>query len=41
VARAMIDLNTWEALRDQGLEPAESIAAVADMLATRLTNRQG
>jgi AcrR family transcriptional regulator len=41
VARALIDLNTWEALRDQGLEPAESIAAVADMLASRMTTRKG
>jgi AcrR family transcriptional regulator len=40
LTRAMIDLNTWEALRDQGLEPAESVAAVADMLARRLTTRQ-
>jgi AcrR family transcriptional regulator len=41
VARAMVDLNTWEALRDQGIEPAESVAAVTDMLVTRLTARQG
>jgi AcrR family transcriptional regulator len=41
VARALVDLNTWEALRDQGLEPDESIAAVADILASRLTTRQG
>ena len=41
VARALIDLNTWEALRDQGLEPAESVAAISDMLAMRLTARQG
>jgi AcrR family transcriptional regulator len=40
VARAMVDLNTWEALRDQGLGPAESVAAIADMLANRLTPRQ-
>jgi AcrR family transcriptional regulator len=37
VARAVVDLNTWEALRDQGLEPAESVAAISDMLARRLT----
>ena len=36
VARAMVDLNTWEALRDQGLAPAEAVAAISDMLATRL-----
>jgi AcrR family transcriptional regulator len=41
VARAMIDLNTWDALRDQGLGPAESVAAIGDMLARRLTARQG
>ena len=41
VARAMVDLNTWEALRDQGLGPAESVAAISDMLARRLRARQG
>lgn len=41
VARALVDLNTWEALRDQGLGPAESVAAISDMLARRLTARQG
>jgi AcrR family transcriptional regulator len=40
VARAMVDLNTWEALRDQGLGPAESVAAVSDMIAGRLTTRR-
>jgi AcrR family transcriptional regulator len=40
VARAVVDLNTWEALRDQGLGPAESVAAISDMLAKRLTARQ-
>jgi AcrR family transcriptional regulator len=40
VARAMVDLNTWEALRDQGLGPAESVAAISDMLARRLRARQ-
>jgi AcrR family transcriptional regulator len=40
VARAVVDLNTWEALRDQGLEPAESAAAISDMLARQLTARQ-
>jgi hypothetical protein len=33
VARALVDLNTWEALRDQGLGAAESVAAISDMLA--------
>ena len=41
LARAMVDLNTWEALRDHGLGPAESVAAISDMLARRLTARQG
>ncbi len=41
VTRAMVDLNTWEALRDQGLGPAESVAAIGDMLAGRLTAREG
>ena len=39
VARALVDLNTWEALRDQGLGAAESVAAISDMLANRLTAR--
>ena len=41
LARALVDLNTWEALRDQGLGPAESVAEISDMLARRLTTRQG
>ena len=41
VTRAMVDLNTWEALRAQGLGPAESVAEIGDMLASRLTARQG
>ena len=41
VARALIDLNTWEALRDQGLGPAESVAAIGEMLARRLSGRPG
>jgi AcrR family transcriptional regulator len=41
LARALVDLNTWEALRDQGLGPTEAVAAISDMLATRLTTRQG
>jgi AcrR family transcriptional regulator len=39
-ARALIDLITWEALRDKGLGPAESAAAISGMLASRLTVRQ-
>jgi AcrR family transcriptional regulator len=38
LARAMIDLNTWEALRDQGLGPAESVAAISDMLARQVAS---
>ncbi len=41
VARALLDLDTWDALRDQGLTPAESAAAISDMLTTRLTARPG
>ena len=37
VARAMIDLGTWQALREQGLEPAEAVDAVSGMLAARAT----
>jgi AcrR family transcriptional regulator len=40
LARAVVDLNTWEALHDQGLGPAESVTAISDMLARRLTARQ-
>ena len=40
LARALIDLNTWEALRDEGLGPAESVTAMSDVLARRLTARQ-
>jgi AcrR family transcriptional regulator len=32
VVRAMVDLNTWQALRDQGLSTAEAAEAVAAML---------
>ena len=41
VARALVDLNTWEALRDQGLGPAECVAAISDLLARSLTPQQG
>ena len=41
LARALVDLNTWEALRDQGLGPSESVAAISDVLAGRLTAKQG
>ena len=36
VVRGMIDLGTWQALRDQGLRPAEAVEAVSGMLAARL-----
>lgn len=36
VARAMVDLGTWQALRDQGLERADAVGAVSAMLAARL-----
>ena len=36
VARAMVDLGAWQALRDQGLDPAEAADAVSRMLAARL-----
>jgi AcrR family transcriptional regulator len=36
VVRAMIDLGTWQALRDQGLGPAEAVQAVSELLAARM-----
>jgi AcrR family transcriptional regulator len=36
LARALVDLNTWEALRDHGLGPSQSVAAISDMLAWRI-----
>ncbi len=41
VIRAMIDLGTWQAMRDQGLGPAEAVTAVSGMLATRLRGAAG
>ena len=41
LARALVDLNTWEALRDQGLTPAQAVAAISDLLTGRLTPPQG
>jgi AcrR family transcriptional regulator len=35
VVRAMVDLGTWQALRDQGLRPAEAVDAASQMLAAR------
>ena len=34
----MIDLGTWQALRDQGLGPAEAVDAVSQMLAARVAD---
>lgn len=36
VVRAMVDLGTWQALRDQGLGPAEAVEAVSQMLVARV-----
>ena len=41
VVRAMIDLGTWQAMRDQGLGPAEAVAAVSGMLAERTRGAAG
>jgi AcrR family transcriptional regulator len=38
VVRAMVDLGTWQSLRDQGLGPAEAVGAVSQMLAARVAN---
>jgi AcrR family transcriptional regulator len=38
VVRAMIDLGTWQALRDQGVAPTEAVDAVSQMLATRVAD---
>jgi AcrR family transcriptional regulator len=32
VVRGLLDLATWDALRRQGLEPQETVAAVSDMV---------
>jgi hypothetical protein len=32
----MIDLNTWDALREQEVGRAEAVTAVADMLVARI-----
>ena len=37
VVRAMIDLGTWQALRDQGLGPEAAVDAVSGLLAARPT----
>jgi AcrR family transcriptional regulator len=37
VVRAMVDLGTWQALRDQGLAPADAVDAVRRMLGAWMT----
>jgi AcrR family transcriptional regulator len=41
VARALVDLNTWEALRDQDLQPADRVTAISLLLTGSLTPPQG
>ena len=41
VVRAMIDLNTWDALRDQELGQAAAVTAIAEMLTARLGRAGG
>ena len=36
VVRALVDLNTWEALRDQGLDPTECVTIVSEVVTSRL-----
>ena len=36
VVRAVIDLGTWQALRDQGLDPEEAVDAVSRLLAAQV-----
>ena len=38
IVRAMVDLGTWRALRDQGLGPAQAADAVSQMLADRVAD---
>ncbi len=40
VVRALVDLGTWQALRDQGLEPAEAVEAVSRMLTTLVADEK-
>ena len=41
VARALVDLNTWEALRDQDLTAAQAVSVISHMLTQRLTAPPG
>ena len=36
VVRALVDLNTWQALRDQGLGPEERVSVISEIVAGRL-----
>jgi AcrR family transcriptional regulator len=40
VARAMVDLNTWEALRSEGVDAPAAVAAVSEMLTARMAARR-
>ena len=39
VVRAMVDLGTWQALREQSLGGAEAVARVSEMLVPRIVTR--
>ena len=41
VARAMIDLNTWEALRSAGLDAPSAVTAASRMLAAVSSSNAG
>jgi AcrR family transcriptional regulator len=36
IVRAMLDMGTWQALRDQSVEPSEAASAVSQMVAARI-----
>jgi AcrR family transcriptional regulator len=38
LTRALVDLNTWDALRDQGLGQDEAVAAIAELLQSTFTS---
>jgi AcrR family transcriptional regulator len=40
VVRAMLDLGTWRALREQGIEPGNAVEVVAEMLDRQLARRR-
>jgi AcrR family transcriptional regulator len=41
IVRAMIDLGTWDALRDQEVGKAEAVTAIAEMLIARIKTARG